>query len=67
METKKYLPYKKFTQKDLGRNAIIGILGGYMCSSGNYGIIISVIGFILTWVGFAFGAIWILRIIFKSK
>ncbi|MCX6760444.1 MAG: hypothetical protein NTW46_03840 [Candidatus Nealsonbacteria bacterium] len=63
---KKFLSFKDMTKKDYGRNAIIGLLAGYVLNIDHF-IIINVIGDMAALLGFICGIIWIYKVIMKAK
>ena len=61
MESKhRYLSVRDWTQKDYGRNAITGILGGAIISSVNSAIT-HVVGGFLVILGLVCGLVWIYK------
>lgn len=59
MNNKKYfLSFKMMTRKDFGKNAIIGLLGGYVLSIAGYWVV-EFIGGIVALFGLICGVVWI--------
>ncbi|OGI73009.1 hypothetical protein A3D42_03045 [Candidatus Nomurabacteria bacterium RIFCSPHIGHO2_02_FULL_41_18] len=66
MENKKrFLSFKQMTRKDYGRNAITGLLGGYVLSIAGYPLF-EVIGSIVALLGLICGLVWLYRTITKK-
>ena len=56
----KFLSSKDWTRKDWGRNAITGLLGGFILASSGI-IFIEVIGSVVSLLGLVCGLVWIYK------
>ena len=67
MENKKgFVSMKEWGRKEYGKNAIIGLLGGYIASISGI-LIIEVIGDVLMLVGLILGLVWIYKTVKEKK
>ncbi len=70
---KRFLSFKDMTKKDYGKNAIIGLLGGgvlnmpHLTSIKELGIILGVLGGIISIVGLYCGIIWLYKTVSESE
>lgn len=62
--------FSTMTRKETGKEALTAILGGVVCSMAGYSnwiyITVSVIGSVLSLVGFVLAIIWLYRLIAKK-
>lgn len=62
---KRFLSFKEMTRKDYGRNAIIGLLAGYVLNIDGY-LVVGVIGDVVALLGLICGLVWLYRTITKK-